>query len=262
MNSINHEIFRNSPKRAIKPSLSPRKNTRKDTGESKKIETDTSFDTLDAFRPINQGLGFSTNYKTELFYRPLKVKVQTKWENKKADYLGQRQVSEKTPLETGDISRFYKNTETVSVKKEAPFSVQQDSYYEVHKTEQFYAFAIDTVILALGLAFTFASVFFITTSAFSQTTSSLQGMELFFYSVLSFSCVYLLYFSLMDLTEGGTIGKSILNIKLVNKEGKTPSLWQTLTRSLLNLASMFLLGIPSFFNFQGMLTETKTIYRD
>lgn len=56
--------------------------------------------------------------------------------------------------------------------------------------------------------------------------------------------IHVLYFSLQESSRyQATVGKRILGIKVVNREGKRLSLWQAITRSLAKLISGFIFGL-------------------
>lgn len=69
--------------------------------------------------------------------------------------------------------------------------------------------------------------------------------------------IYLFYFTIFDIT--GSPGKRIFSMSLKNTLNKKLTMSQTLIRAVVTLVSLLLLGMPSLFDFQGKLSDTKLV---
>ena len=202
-------------------------------------------------KPINSGLGFHEK-KTPAGKGGTRAVPKTALEK--------RFEREKRMAGNDALKAFYEIPDN-TIKKSARPVAAKKSEVEAKGYARFAGWLIDLAFVGLigsiaifGLAL-LADVFAgISVETVMMAFSNIESMA----SVgILFVITYLLYFTYGDMETSW--GKKILGIKLVAKSGRLPSSKMTLVRSLTTLFSLCLLGIPSLFDCQGKLSNTKIV---
>lgn len=77
-----------------------------------------------------------------------------------------------------------------------------------------------------------------------------------------FTGFYLMYFAIYDKTASSTLGKNLLNIRVVDLDNKSPSFTMLMFRSFVMLMNFVSLGLFSYFDLQNKIANTKVIKVD
>ncbi|MEM9687418.1 MAG: RDD family protein [Bacteroidota bacterium] len=123
------------------------------------------------------------------------------------------------------------------------------------------AFLIDMGIVSTVIAI-FENLFPVTTQTHEFDVSGIR----FAFGISLAPIFYILYFIIFDIIVGGqTVGKSILGIVVVSKNGAALSMKKLLLRSLYKMLGVLLLPVAAFlfisdnYTLQDYCTDTDTI---
>lgn len=232
-------------------------------------EIESLLDNLD-FKPITDGLGFHHSLKEK---KQVKTDLNQQSESLKNEFeLRAKELVREIPQEKkvatnihrGDLTPFYEQEQEVQAPLE---TLKLDEVEEEEITLfatmpiRFGAWLIDVILLVVSMVITFASIIYFadlpleTLSVFMVTDEIFSSLA---FIGLSF---YVFYFSVLDKTGYGTVGKNILGINIVDAAGKQMSLYISLFRTLLSLSSVLLLGLPVILDMHSKLTDTKVIQK-
>lgn len=217
------------------------------------------------FKPVTSGLGF--NKPEENQDRMIKEKAKQRLQQKKR--------IAKTTVQRGDLSPFYsdvketpKPTMEASLEKLLPkteskvepaVKLREVETVEADLSYRFVAHIIDLVLVFALTALTFGLFTFIADLNFAQL-AKVKGMIHFQIAVVVIlSSYYVFYFTFLDSTKGSTIGKSIVDIRVVNLDDERANIMKTFLKALLTVVSYPLLGALSFTGLTERMSGTKTI---
>lgn len=127
-------------------------------------------------------------------------------------------------------------------------------------SERALAYLLDVALVMAVTLFTLWSFTYFTNMHFTMLYKLLGGIQYSIFVALLFSTFYIIYFSILDLTA--TVGKSLLNIRVVASRSKNTNdieLKMTAIRSLITLFSLFLAWLPMLANPQDKLLDLKVI---
>ncbi|MCW4031195.1 MAG: RDD family protein [Candidatus Bathyarchaeota archaeon] len=124
----------------------------------------------------------------------------------------------------------------VSSNETAAERILSESSLQEHWVKRLIAIVVDSIIVGVATAIT---GFFINVAGIFNWLSFPFAMGL----------VYVLYFTITELTYGYTIGKKIVKLKVVTADGKRPSLEGAFIRNISKIHFIFLLldTIGGFF---------------
>ncbi len=224
---------------------------------TKKNAASVDFD-LDEFdfKPITSGLGFSHQQKTTTEIKPAFAERQV---IREAPAVSRPQPTPKKEMNVyqNDLSIFY--GESQPVVQSAP--VKEIPTEKIHRT----ASKVDRIvayILDLGILGSVLSVMLM----FMSRATEMEIMEAWAQYpneitplILTLFCgFYILYFSISEKT-GATMGKTMMNIRVVNSENRSHEFMTLVLRSLITLANFASLGLFSYFDLQNKATSSKVI---
>jgi uncharacterized RDD family membrane protein YckC len=116
----------------------------------------------------------------------------------------------------------------VSSHETAAERILSESSLQEHWVKRIIAIVIDSIIV--GVATTIMGFFINVAGIFNWLSFSfVMGL------------VYVLYFTITELTYGYTIGKKIVNLKVVTDDGKKPSLESAFIRNISKIHFIFLI---------------------
>ncbi len=224
----------------------------------------------ESIRPLSQGLGFHQSEKSRPTSRPLRRSISE---------IKQSKIEKPLPTERpaaivqkgtlGGLNAFYShirdgensinNNNSGQRAALGKIKTKKVRYEIASKSESFLATIVDTLFVSLLCSFVALIPIPLLKINFEQYQSLLLKVHYLPYFVAYFSLFFLLYFSLLDLE--GTPGKKICSLKLVALPGSSLNATTTFIRSFVILTSLFLLGIPLFFNLHGKLSHTEIVKR-
>lgn len=227
---------------------------------------------VDSFnvRPLSKGLGFHQERekvrspKTKLHSTQTQNNLVRKTEVSVAPSHGSIKTSSPSELfwdqsvSQSELNQFYQQGSISESKNEQSesFSESGNTLQKATSTSRFLAWALDMLfltVICLVLAFSFIVL------AGMKIDILLKGhylghLELMVFGFGLFSLLYIFYFTILDMAA--CPGKSLLGLKVCGANGERPKASQTLTRSVVSLLSLFLLGLPAILDFQSRLSES------
>jgi uncharacterized RDD family membrane protein YckC len=124
----------------------------------------------------------------------------------------------------------------ISLHETAAERILSESSLQQHWIKRLIAIVVDSIIVGVATAI---MGFFINVAGIFNWLSFPFAMGL----------IYVLYFTITELTYGYTVGKKIVNLKVVTADGKRPSLESAFMRNISKIHFIFLLldTIGGFF---------------
>lgn len=222
------------------------------------IEIDDLFDDLD-FKPITSGLGFhqKTNNPKSAFTDRVTPQAATQTQNTMmSNGLAQPAAGE---VYQNDLSAFYNNASAPKVNS------QTTSVGEVKKLKvasypaRLGAFVADMLFISSLLSIVVVVMArIIHMDAISAWRSYPQEITPLVISL--FVGFYLMYFSVFDKFPGASLGKTLFNLRVVQKNNQKPlSFSQLLGRSFITLLGFLSLGLFSYFDLQNKMTNSEVV---
>lgn len=233
------------------------------SSEVKKINTlDDLFDDID-FKPLTDGLGFHGNQKAEEVIQNARQQVINKSSPVRQSVsehpftAHQRNMASKTPAADyvqNDLALFY--------AKEAPQAeeiyVEEKEVVTASNGARLIAFVVDLIIVAAMTWITFASISYLTGIDFAA--SLLEGhVDMMIVVGVMFLGYFILYFTILEKFQGGSIGKEALGLKVKTLSGKGPSLLCSFSRTIMTIIGFMSLGLTSLVDLPGKITKTRVI---
>jgi hypothetical protein len=214
---------------------------------------DLEMDDFD-FKPITSGLGFNQNQKTSEIKPVFAERPTTAREVKPA-----RAIPVNKPdmnVYQNDLSLFYGQTaeiKTAQVVEEKREKIIRNAT----KADRIVAYVLDVSllvsVLSVMLMFMARALDMEILEAWSQYPNEITPLV-----VTLFCGFYVLYFSISE-KAGATLGKALLNIRVVDDSNKNVSFMILLARSVITLANFASLGLFSYFDLQNKATSSKVI---
>ena len=232
-----------------------------ESNSSKKPTPKVAIDEIDFdFKPITSGLGFHSTKTTEIkptfsdssstgsMPMPSKPAAQPMTARKENNQIYQN-----------ELSSFYGREAAPQVPVE-PLRVEK-IIRTATKSQRVLAYVLDLalVVSTLGLVLTIMARLIDKDllevwSAYPNEISPLV--------VILFTGFYLIYFSIYDKTPQSTLGKNLLNIRVVDLDNRSPSFTMLVFRSFVTLMNFVSLGLFSYFDLQNKIANTKVIKVD
>lgn len=235
-----------------------------ESNSSKKPTPKVAIDEIDFdFKPITSGLGFHSTKTTEIkpafsessssggsmpMPMPLKTAVQPMAARKETNQIYQN-----------ELSSFYGREAAPQIPVE-PVRAEK-IIRTATKSQRVLAYLLDLglVVSTVGLVLTIMARLIDKDllevwSAYPNEISPLV--------VILFTGFYLIYFSIYDKTPQSTLGKNLLNIRVVDLDNKSPSFTILVFRSFVTLMNFVSLGLFSYFDLQNKIANTKVVKVD
>ena len=209
------------------------------------------------FKPLTSGLGFSHQQKTSEI-KP--VFLERTAPVREAPVTRQQPVTKnEMNVCQNDLSLFYGQAEAnrhSPVIEEKPEKV----YRVASKIDRMVAYVFDMGVLlsviSIMLMFMAKATGMEIMAAWAQYPDEITPLV-----VTLFSGFYLLYFSIGE-KNGSTIGKSLVNVKVVNMENKNQDFMTLVARTFITLMNFASIGLFSYFDLQNKATNSKVIKAD
>lgn len=210
------------------------------------------------FKPITSGLGFNHQPKTSeikpaFVERPVAREIPVT--------RPQPVMKKEMNVYQNDLSIFYGQTETMKPALQPEIEAKPEKTYRLaSKIDRVIAYVLDMSLIASVL------------SLMLMTMSRAMDMEIMdawsMYPdevtplVATLFCgFYLLYFAISE-KSGSTLGKSMMNLRVVDGDYKKQNLVILLVRSMITLLNFASLGLFSYFDLQNKATGSKVIKAD
>lgn len=131
----------------------------------------------------------------------------------------------------------------VGLYETAAERVGHDPYLQQHWIRRIIAIVIDSIIVGIATAILSIAIFF---SAFLANPFGVFNWLSFPFAM---GLIYILYFTIAESNYGYTIGKGIVNLKVVAEDGARPSLESAFVRNVSKIYPVLLLldAIGGFF---------------
>lgn len=233
--------------------LEQSKNQKKPTNQSL---DDIEFD----FKPITSGLGFHHQKSNEVKPVFTERTVAVSPLPQQAPNLQKKEMN----VYQNDLSMFYNNqssTPSLTLVDPPEEKIVEEKYYRLaSKSQRVVAYIVDLFFVAsvLGIVLTVMAktINMDLMDIWSQYPNEITPL------VMTLFCgFYLIYFSVFDKT-GATLGKSMLNLRVTDKNDKSLSLVALNLRSTVSLLNFVSLGLFSYFDLQNKVTNSKVIRLD
>ncbi len=206
------------------------------------------------FKPITSGLGFSHQQKTS----EIKPVFAERTSPVREAPVSRPQQMPKNDMNVyqNDLSLFYGQTES-----SRPVPVIEERLEKVYrvaaKADRIVAYVLDMGILlsvmSVMLLFMAKATGMEIMEAWAQYPDEITPL------VMTLFCgFYLLYFSIGE-KNGATLGKSLMNIRVVNSENKNQEFMTLVARSFISLMNFASIGLFSYFDLQNKATNSKVI---
>ena len=216
-------------------------------------------------KPITNGLGFHHSLKEKK-----EIKIDLKNQSKllksemetRLDQLQSKNEKSKKVVDMGELAPFYQDKpRSVDLKSIPKLGEQAEikvTFSEANIFARSVAWSFDIFMICLFLMTTFAAMFYsanISMAFFEELLASGElAITLSIFSIM----YYVFYFSFLDRTEFSTLGKNLLNMKVVSTR-KNLSLIRSFSRTIFSLFSISLLGLPVILGMQDKLFDTKVV---
>jgi uncharacterized RDD family membrane protein YckC len=235
---------------------------------NKDFDIDDILNQDDLFKPITDGLGFHHSVKDK---KDIAISLKQKSSDLKRDLnIRTRQLAKESKItsetiDMGELAPFYKKETNKTIQTiELNFEREDVSKEEVETVNIFKrlsAYTIDLSLLFTSLSVAFVASLYSTGMSFNTAKSLLRDpLSFILFSVIT-SLFYVLYFTFFDKGSFSSIGKRMLNIKLVSLEGEL-TFSQTFHRSCLSLLSLFSVGLFNLLKLEDKLTNTTVVTQD
>ncbi|MFA6237285.1 MAG: RDD family protein [Bacteriovorax sp.] len=229
----------------------------------------------ESFKPMTKGLGFHQEQKRSSFKAaPKEVKPfgTTRAQSKAAillNPLSNQNAAATVQHAPSGLEAFYGTKGSTSGSQNQQIAFENKPATLAEKTEikniartastalQFFAWAIDVLVIASFVAVTGALLVFASGIEFQMFARLISYQDLIAFTFAIFSIYYLLYFTILDLSASP--GKSIMGIRLLKINNGHVSVKHTFTRALVSLLSSIALFLPMLLDFQGRLSDTKVV---
>lgn len=222
-------------------------------------------DLIDNFelKPITDGLGFHHSLK-EKKEVTLNLKSQSdSLQNdiqKRISHLDKPEVSKNVnSVNMGELAPFYSANLDTPIAKEINLEVREEvSYSEPSISIRLCAWSIDVFVLITIMMVTFTGMMYFSKLPMESLNVFMISDELFISLMLITTMFYVFYFSFLDKTSYSTVGKRLMDIKVVSTDGAM-SLTQAFFRSCFTLISIPLLGLPLILKIHDKITDTMIV---
>lgn len=234
-------------------------------GNKNSVEIDDLFDDLD-FKPITSGLGFhqKNNNPKSAFTDRVTPQAATQTQSTNAILGNTPQHPAAGEVYQNDLSAFYNNSATPLINTAAPVShsgVKDEArrFKKASYASRFAAFAADMLFISSLLSIVVVVMArIIHMDAISAWRNYPQEITPLVVSL--FIGFYLIYFSVFDKYPGASLGKTLFNLRVVEKNNQKPlSFSVLLMRSFITLLGFLSLGLFSYFDLQNKMTQSEVV---
>lgn len=229
------------------------------------------------FKPITEGLGFHHSLKDK---KEVKTNLKAQSDSLKNELKIRTEVLERQkpetpsnkPIHRGDLAPFYESTNSeieaptlqMNEIEDVPIEESIETSKEATLVTRSIAWLLDCSILIVSMAITIASIIYFAELPLDSLSVLMVTDEILTSFLFISLMYYLFYFLVLDKTSYSTLGKNIMGIKVIHSrdDSKRVSLLQTLSRAVISILSIPLLGLPTMLDFHSKLTDTKVISKN
>lgn len=208
------------------------------------------------FTTINDGLGFN---KTK------KKNATTSVSDKHLRNLQTNTIKNKTVPKVQNeayINLFEQKEEEKVLETDKQNVVEDKEYRSPSIVLKFGCWLIDVTIILFMMALTAFFLFYTTGIQWKMVTSSVFTTEVSIFATSMFALYYLIYFSILDISETSSIGKLICNIKVISASEQRFGFTKAFLRSFISLLSIPLVGLPVIMKLHDFVTGTMVVKND
>lgn len=232
-------------------------------GKNAPVEIDDLFDDLD-FKPITSGLGF--HHKNKDPKPAFTDRVTPQAASQTATTMSQNAIAATMPGEVyqNDLSVFYNSSASTFPGQQvaaavAPKVAEVKRLKAASTAQRFGAFLLDLVFISSLLSIVIVVMArIIHMDAITAWRNYPQEITPLVVSL--FIGFYLMYFSIFDKFPGASLGKTLFNLKVVQKnDQKSLSFSQLLGRSFITLLGFLSLGLFFYFDLQSKVTNSEVV---
>jgi hypothetical protein len=217
------------------------------------------------FKPITEGLGFhekkdfQTEKKSDLAKQSLELKRDLETAERKLN-------SHASELDLGELAPFYGQPvarPSIPAKQEIENIEAPVAMIEAKDNAsvfiRFFAWTLDFVVVGLTFLATL-SLIVVGSGVTFEFMMKPQVLEMFLLNTLPiYLMIYLFYFSFLDKTTLSTVGKNLLNLRVVTYEDTKIRYTTSLLRSFIQLLGLLTLGFSNLLDIPGKMTRTKVV---
>jgi uncharacterized RDD family membrane protein YckC len=209
------------------------------------------------FKPLTSGLGFHHPKQAEpksVSYSERAIPVST-------PIIQNIPRKDTTNVYQNDLSLFYGQQSTVDLQAPKVEVKEEVVYRNATKAQRSFAYLLDlTMVLSvLGIVLTIMA-----------RTIQMDLLEVWMaypneitpLVVTMFCGFYVIYFSIFEKSGQSTLGKNLLNLRVVNNRNQIQEFHLLLLRSFISLTNFVSLGLFSYFDLQNKVTNSKVIRVD
>ncbi|MES2528447.1 MAG: RDD family protein [Bdellovibrionota bacterium] len=208
------------------------------------------------FKPITSGLGFSHQQKITEIKPAFAERANPVRETPVVRTQPMQAPKKEMNVYQNDLSLFYGQSEAV-VQAPVVEAKPEKVYRQATKMDRIVAYVFDMAILvsvlSVMLMFMAKATGMEVMEAWAQYPDEITPLI-----VTLFCGFYLLYFAIGEKT-GATVGKSLMNIRIVDMDNKNQSFMTLLVRSFITLINFASIGLFSYFDLQNKATNSKMI---
>lgn len=232
-----------------------------------------SFDDFD-FRPITDGLGFhhslqeKSKIKSDLKMKSeaLKSDLDTRAKKLLGESMEETKVAtHSSPTHMGDLSAFYntpeKNIEEIPKLQKVVGESTDYRFFDAPMFLRFSAWLMDTMIIATMLFSIVSLAFFAVDIDLAHFSELIFSSEIGGSFLLMFGMLYLIYFSILDMTSYSSFGKAAMKIKVVSSNKEKFGFLRSFGRSLFSLVSVASMGMITMLSFSDQMTKTRVVQK-
>jgi uncharacterized RDD family membrane protein YckC len=221
-----------------------------------KTNEDFSMDDFD-FKPLTSGLGFHHPKQAEpkaVSYSERSIPVST-------PIIQSIPRKDSSNVYQNDLSLFYGQQSTIDHQTAKIEEKEEVVYRNASKAQRSFAYVLDlTMVLSvLGIVLTIMAR---TIEMDLLEVWSAYPNEITPLVVIMFCGFYMIYFSIFEKSGQSTLGKNLLNLRVVNSKNQIQEFHLLLLRSFITLTNFVSLGLFSYFDLQNKVTNSKVIRVD
>ena len=185
-------------------------------------EIDDMMDDFE-FKPLTKGLGFhhslteKSEVRKELNSRTEEIHTDI---DERAKMLLKSFEEKKEVTHMGELSPFYENVnESIEDIPKLSDKVEKETirFFDAPMFLRLAAYSIDLIVISIMFAMTLISIFVLADLPFDTLSSFMISNDILPSFTFIFFLFYAFYFSVLDKTEYSTVGKNLMNIKVISK---------------------------------------------
>ena len=205
------------------------------------------------FKPITDGLGFNKNISRSNLEDALQPRISKERVHKK-NYQNVFQDKEAVVVPV-ELEAFYKEDKSPRVQRELSFEKVVPKNATLG--QRFTSEVIDLFIVAIAFAGLFLTMFASTSFSVEEFLAFLKTDLNALFPVAIYILLYVIYS--VALGFRASVGQALCRIKPLSHEIKLDPVAFLITRSLLELLSLILLGLPHILNFDYKILGNRTV---